>query len=42
VRAAIQKNELYVFTHPGTRGLVERRAAAMSSGFDAADAWRDS
>lgn len=41
VRAAVQGNELYVFTHPGTRGLFDRRAAAMSQGFDAADAWRD-
>ena len=41
VRAAVQGNELYVFTHPGTRALFERRAAAVRQGFDAADAWRD-
>jgi NAD(P)-dependent dehydrogenase (short-subunit alcohol dehydrogenase family) len=41
VRAAVQRNELYVFTHPGTRALFERRAQAMREGFDAADAWRD-
>jgi NAD(P)-dependent dehydrogenase (short-subunit alcohol dehydrogenase family) len=41
VRAAVQNNELYVFTHPGTRVLFDRRAAATNLGFDAADAWRD-
>jgi len=41
VRAAVQNDELYVFTHPGSRALFERRAAAMRAGFDAADAWQD-
>jgi NAD(P)-dependent dehydrogenase (short-subunit alcohol dehydrogenase family) len=41
VRAAVQNDELYVFTHPGTRALFERRATAMRAGFDAADSWRD-
>ena len=41
VRSAVQNDELYVFTHPGTRALFERRAAAMRAGFDAADQWRD-
>ena len=41
VRAAVQNDELYVFTHPGTRALFERRATAMRAGFDAADAWKD-
>jgi NAD(P)-dependent dehydrogenase (short-subunit alcohol dehydrogenase family) len=41
VRAAVQNDELYVFTHPDTRALFDRRAAAMSAGFDAADRWQD-
>ena len=41
VRAAVEANELYVFTHPATRALFARRAAAISAGFDAADAWLD-
>ncbi|MEX2209182.1 MAG: SDR family NAD(P)-dependent oxidoreductase [Myxococcota bacterium] len=41
VRAAVQNDEAYVFTHPGTRALFERRAASIREGFDAADAWRD-
>jgi len=41
VRAAVQNDELYVFTHPGTRALFDRRVDAMRAGFDAADRWRD-
>lgn len=41
VRAAVQASEPYIFTHPATRALFERRAAAIRAGFDAADAWRD-
>jgi len=41
VRAAVQNDELYIFTHPETRALFERRAAAMRQGFDAADRWQD-
>ena len=41
VRAAVQSSEPYVFTHPDTRALFERRVTAMRAGFDAADAWRD-
>jgi NAD(P)-dependent dehydrogenase (short-subunit alcohol dehydrogenase family) len=41
VRAAVQSNELYVFTHPESRAFFERRAAAIRAGFDAADRWRD-
>jgi NAD(P)-dependent dehydrogenase (short-subunit alcohol dehydrogenase family) len=41
VRDAVLRDELYVFTHPGTRALFERRVEAMRAGFDAADAWRD-
>jgi NAD(P)-dependent dehydrogenase (short-subunit alcohol dehydrogenase family) len=41
VRAAVQNDELYVFTHPDTRAIFERRAAAIRAGFDAADRWRD-
>ena len=41
VRAAVQNDELYVFTHPDSRALFERRAAAIRAGFDAADRWRD-
>jgi NAD(P)-dependent dehydrogenase (short-subunit alcohol dehydrogenase family) len=41
VRSAVQNDELYVFTHPGTRTLFERRAAALRAGFDAAESWRD-
>ncbi len=41
VRAAVRNDELYIFTHPGTRALFEQRVTAMRKGFDAADAWRD-
>jgi NAD(P)-dependent dehydrogenase (short-subunit alcohol dehydrogenase family) len=41
VRAAVQNDELYIFTHPETRALFERRAAAMRQGFYAADRWQD-
>lgn len=41
VRSAVQNDELYVFTHPETRAIFERRAAAIRAGFDAADRWRD-
>jgi NAD(P)-dependent dehydrogenase (short-subunit alcohol dehydrogenase family) len=41
VRSAVENDELYVFTHPDTRALFERRAAAIRAGFDAADRWRD-
>lgn len=41
VRAAVQNDELYVFTHPETRAMFDRRVAAMNEGFDLADRWQD-
>ena len=41
VRAAVQNDEPYVFTHPDTRAMFDRRVAAMNAGFDAADRWQD-
>jgi len=41
VRAAVENDEAYIFTHPGSRALLEARVAAMRAGFDSADRWRD-
>jgi NAD(P)-dependent dehydrogenase (short-subunit alcohol dehydrogenase family) len=41
VRAAVENDEAYVFTHPETRALFEARVAAMRAGFDAADRWSE-
>jgi len=41
VRAAVQNDELYIFTHPETRALFARRVEAMNQGFDLADRWQD-
>ena len=39
VRAAVENDEAYVFTHPETRAFFDARVAAMRAGFDAADRW---
>ena len=41
VRAGVENDEAYIFTHPGTRALFEARAAGVRAGFDAADRWGD-
>jgi NAD(P)-dependent dehydrogenase (short-subunit alcohol dehydrogenase family) len=41
VRAAVENDEAYIFTHPGSRALFDARVAAMNAGFDSADRWRD-
>jgi NAD(P)-dependent dehydrogenase (short-subunit alcohol dehydrogenase family) len=41
VRAAVENDEAYIFTHPQTRALFDARVAAMRAGFDAADRWGD-
>jgi NAD(P)-dependent dehydrogenase (short-subunit alcohol dehydrogenase family) len=41
VRAAVENDEAYIFTHPETRAFLERRVEAMRAGFDAADRWSE-
>ena len=41
VRAGVENDEAYIFTHPDTRALLEMRVADMYAGFDAADRYGD-
>ena len=41
VRAAVENDEAYIFTHPDTRRLWDARAAGVRAGFDAADRYGD-
>ena len=41
VRAAVENDEAYIFTHPNTRAMFEARAAGIRAGFDAADRYGD-
>ena len=41
VRAAVENDEAYIFTHPNTRAMFDARAAGIRAGFDAADRYGD-
>jgi hypothetical protein len=41
VRAAVENDEAYIFTHPATRSFFDARAAGVRAGFDAADRYGD-
>jgi NAD(P)-dependent dehydrogenase (short-subunit alcohol dehydrogenase family) len=41
VLAAIRDNDLYVFTHPGMRGVVEERFRRILAAYDKADAFKN-
>ena len=41
VRAAVENDEAYIFTHPATRSFFDARAAGVRGGFDGADRYGD-